>query len=92
MTHAHNGKVIKDDSCKSWQHGKVYDLSPHKDMYECYDYNHEKVHIRRLYQKEIKQSMPCQDVGTSFSFIHFQIFYDCVYQFYNYSHNCTYTL
>ena len=32
--------------------------------------------------------MSCQDDGIFFSF-HFQIFYDCVYQFYNCNYNYT---
>lgn len=49
MVLAHNRRVIKYDSCESWQHGKLCDLNPHKNIYKCYDYNHEKVHIGRKY-------------------------------------------
>lgn len=69
--HVHNGRVIKDDSCESWQHGKLCDLNPHKDMYKCYDYNHEKVHIRRIYQKEINQNNKCHVKMLAFLFLSF---------------------
>lgn len=59
-------------------------------MYKCYYCNHQKVHIGRKYQKEINQNNKChiRMMGFIFSF-HFQIFYDCVCQFYNYNYNYT---
>lgn len=93
MVRAHNGRIIKNDSCESWQHGKVCHLNPHINICKCYDYNHEKVHIRRKYQKEINQNNKCHvKMLGFFSVFYFQIFYDCVYQFYDYNYNYTYAL
>ena len=57
-------------------------------MYKCYYCSHEKVHTGRKHQKEIVQNNKCRVrmMGFFFPPFHFQIFYDYVYQFYNYNY------